>query len=126
MNRTLVLVSLDTLRSDCVGAHPVKLFSTDYPSLTPPRTEVLDKLVSEGTYFLNCISAAPYTSASHAAYFTGRWPLKNGVYEIYNRALRSRDIFQIGQANGYQTLFKTDFPLVLGPYLGFTRGVDQY
>jgi arylsulfatase A-like enzyme len=126
MKRTVVLVSLDTLRSDCVGAHPVKLFPGDYPSLTPPRTAVLDKLVAQGTYFLNCISAAPYTSASHAAYFTGRWPLKNGVYEIYNRSLRSRDIFQIGQAQGYRTVFKTDFPLVLGPHLGFTRGVDQY
>lgn len=126
MERTVILVSIDTLRSDCVGANPVKLFPESYPSLKPPRTPVLDEIAAKGGFFVNCVSAAPYTSAAHAAYFTGRWPLRNGVYEIYNRALRCRDIFQMGQANGFRTVFKTDFPLVLGPHLGFSRGVDEY
>lgn len=126
MYEHIVLVSLDTLRSDCIGANPVKLWPDKYPIQTRLRTEVLDDLVRGSTFFANCISTAPYTSAAHASFFTGKWPLNHGCYELFNHKLKSRSIFTEAQRLGYRTIFKTDFPITLGPHLGFDRGVDRY
>lgn len=121
----VILISLDTLRNDCVTA-----ISSEFPDKFVGKgkfkTEMLDYLISRGTYFTNCISAAPYTSASHAAYFTGCWPRHNGVYEFFNRQIGVPTIFELAKKNGVHTIFQTDFPIILGESLGFTRGVDKY
>jgi choline-sulfatase len=122
----VVLISLDTLRSDCVAANPLKLWPRDHELSVELETPVLDHLVAEGTFFANCVSAAPYTSASHATLLTGRWPLRHGVFELFNRKLRSPTLFDHGKRGGYRTVLKSDFPLILGPHLGFTSGVDTY
>lgn len=122
----IILISLDTLRSDCVGIHPLPQWPRKYPGLTKPDTAVLDAIAGSGAYFYNCISAAPYTSASHASIFTGQWPLRHGVYEFFNQPLRSPTLFSAGKAAGYRTFFKTDFPIILGRFLGFDREIDEY
>jgi choline-sulfatase len=122
----VVLISLDTLRSDCVAANPLKLWPQKYKLSVDLETPVLDHLVAEGAFFANCVSAAPYTSASHATLLTGKWPLRHGVFELFNRKLQSPTLFDHGRRLGYRTVLKSDFPLILGPYLGFTRGVDTY
>lgn len=122
----LVFLSIDTLRSDCVGANPFPLWPRKYPGLRAPRTPGLDALAAEGTFFPRCLSAAPYTSASHASFFTGSWPLRHGVYEFFHRRLRGPTIFSVARRLGYRTIWNVDFPLILGPFLGLDRDVDHY
>ena len=121
----IILVSLDSLRSDCITA-----VNSDFPNRFYRggkfKTVMLDYLVRRGTYFSNCISAAPYTSASHAAYFTGCWPRRNGVYEFFNRRIGRPTLFELAQRKNIYTIFQTDFPIILGDSLGFSRGVNKY
>lgn len=122
----VVLLSIDTLRADAIAANPNKLWPKKYPRLTPVPTPGLDRLASRGTFFTNCVTAAPYTSASHGSILTGLWPLKHGVFEEFRRPLQVETTFSYAKRLGYQTLLKADFPLILGDLLGFTRDVDRY
>ncbi len=122
----IVLASIDTLRSDAVAANPLKLWPDKYPGLAAPRTDILDELVAQGCFFANCVSAAPYTSASHATIFTGNWPRRHGVYEFYNRKLRGETVFSQARRAGYATIMKSDFPFILGPTLGFDHDIDTF
>ncbi|WP_055494248.1 sulfatase-like hydrolase/transferase [Streptomyces sp. TP-A0356] len=122
----VVLVSVDTLRSDAMSAHPKPLWPHTYRDVRPVRTTVLDELASRGAYFPNMISAAPYTAASHGAIFTGQYPLHNGLHEFYNGSLRAPSVFTYGRRDGRRTVMKVDFPIILGPELGFTRDIDTY
>jgi choline-sulfatase len=122
----VVLVSLDTLRSDCISTNPDKRWPLKYPNASQPCTDALDELIAAGCFFTNCITAAPYTSAAHASILTGRWPLHHGVYEFFNRKLTCRTLFHHAARAGYRTILKSDFPVILGDFLGFTSGVDSY
>lgn len=122
----IVLVSIDTLRSDCLHSHPNPLWPAKYPNVAPPDTSVLDELAARGTYFANTISAAPYTSASHGTILSGRYPLHSGIYELYNGQLRDPTLFSHARRAGRRTVMKVDFPIILGADLGFTRDVDDY
>jgi len=125
--RHIVLVSIDTLRADCIKASPrAENYLVHYDLHTKLETSALDDLLRSSVYFNNCYSAAPYTSAAHAAYFTGKWPLRNGVYEFFNKRLTAPTIFEIAKSFGYTTIFQTDFPVILGSALGFSKGVDHY
>ncbi len=121
-----VLVSLDTFRSDALAANPYKLWPAKYTIAEPPQTPMLDKMAGEGTLFPNCISAAPYTSASHASIVTGKWPAHHQVVEFFNHRLRGRTVFTWAQKLGFRTYLKSDFPLILGPHLGFSDDVDNF
>lgn len=123
----IILISLDTLRSDCISASPrAYIFRKKYQVDTKLKTDKLDLIMRRGSYFNHCISAASSTPVSHAAYFTGYWPLSNGVYEFFNRKLNKPTIFQLAMRGGYKTIFQTDFPVILGEHLGFNRGIDHY
>ncbi|MFF0591409.1 sulfatase-like hydrolase/transferase [Streptomyces sp. NPDC003781] len=122
----IVLVSVDTLRSDAMAAHPKPLWPHTYRGVRPVRTTVLDALAARGAYFPNMISAAPYTAASHGAIFTGRYPLHNGLHEFYNGSLQAPSVFTYGRDDGRRTVMKVDFPIILGKELGFTRDIDTY
>jgi hypothetical protein len=82
--------------------------------------------VGRGTFLANTVSAAPYTSASHGAIFSGRYPLHSGLHELYNGDLRRPTIFTHGREAGCRTVMKVDFPFILGHDLGFARDVDDY
>lgn len=122
----IILISLDTLRSDCIAANPHKLYPNEYNSRVTLRRNRLDEILEESCFFANTITAAPYTSASHASYFTGLWQKNNGVYDQFNSKLQAKSIFEYAAENGYRTIFKTDFPLILGKYLNLSKGVQHY
>lgn len=126
MYEHIVFISIDTLRSDCIGVNPLKLWPQKYGNARAPNTAVLDALVARGAFFANCVSAAPYTSASHASIFTGKWPQRHGVFEFFNRKLAGPTVFTTMHRAGYRTIMKSDFPLILGPTLGFDRGIDTF
>ncbi len=121
----IIMISLDSLREDCITCFKKSKFVREY-GIKNFNTKILDEVISKGVYFTNCFSSAPYTSSSHAAYFTGDWPRKNGVYEFFNRKISVPTIFELAKKSGFDTIFQTDFPIILGKSIGFDNGVDNY
>jgi arylsulfatase A-like enzyme len=68
--QSLVLITIDTLRADYVGAFGGRA-----------RTPTLDKLARGGWSFENCISASMLTNPSHASIMTSLYPRDHGVYD---------------------------------------------
>ena len=62
--RHLIIISLDTLRADHLGAY-------GYPKPTSP---VFDRLAAEGILFTRAVAQAPSTLPSHGALMTGQYP----------------------------------------------------
>lgn len=122
----IVLISIDALRADCIKSSPrYGEFRKKYKTSVNLNTKVVDEILKSGIYYNNCYSTAPYTSASHASYFTGFFPLHHNVYEFFNRKINKPTIFEYAKKSGYKTIFKTDFPIILGQYLGFLKGIDK-
>src|SRR3954447_1827704 len=67
--RNLVLITIDTLRADRVGAY----------GNARARTGTLDGLASGGVLFERAYAAAPITLPSHATLLTGRYPPGHGA-----------------------------------------------
>jgi arylsulfatase A-like enzyme/thioredoxin-like negative regulator of GroEL len=67
--RSVLLITIDTLRADRVGAY----------GDTRARTPVLDGLARRGTRFDRAYAAAPITLTSHASLMTGRYPPGHGA-----------------------------------------------
>jgi Flp pilus assembly protein TadD len=67
--RGVVLITIDTLRADRLGAHGYKR----------ARTPVFDGLAARGARFDRAFAAAPITLPSHASVLTGRYPQGHGA-----------------------------------------------
>ena len=65
----VLLVTLDTLRADHLGAYGSKTV----------RTPRMDRLASEGTLFENAAAPMPLTRPSHFSILTSRYPREHGV-----------------------------------------------
>jgi len=114
--RNLVLVSIDTLRADHVGAY-------GYPEGTTPN---LDALARRGFLVRDVTTQEPNTLPSHATMLTGQFPAVHGTRP--GRTLtprRSPLLAELLAARGYRTQAYT-----AGGYLntnfGFLRGFDGY
>ncbi len=68
--KRVVLVTIDTLRADALGAYGGSA-----------RTPVLDVLAREGWLFEECMSASMLTNPSHASIMTSLYPRDHGVYD---------------------------------------------
>lgn len=122
----IILISVDTLRADGIAANPLRLWPHEYDLPDTLRTPVLDELAGQGAFFANTITAAPYTSASHASLLTGLWPPRHGAREFFGSRLSAPTLFTAAKRRGYRTIMKTDFPVMIGAPLGFVTDVDQY
>ena len=67
--QNLVIITIDTLRADRVGAYGYQ----------PARTPTLDALAGEGAIFSHAYATAPITLTSHASLLTGRYPAGHGA-----------------------------------------------
>ncbi len=67
--RAIVLVTIDTLRADRLGAY----------GYTRPTSPFLDRLAREGAVFEQAFASAAHTSPAHASLFTGLHPSQHGV-----------------------------------------------
>ena len=65
----IVVISIDTLRADRVGAY----------GYGPARTPVLDALAADGVLFENAYAHSPQTLPSHTSLLSGRLPFEHGV-----------------------------------------------
>ena len=67
--RNLLLITIDTLRADRVGAY----------GYAPARTRNLDALARDGVRFDRAFATAPITLTSHASLLTGLYPPGHGA-----------------------------------------------
>lgn len=67
--RRIVLISIDTLRSDHLGVY-------GYPRPTSPR---IDALAKQGVLFEDVTSPSPWTLPAHASLLTGLYPHRHGL-----------------------------------------------
>jgi choline-sulfatase len=113
--RNVVLVTIDTLRADHVGAYGGRA-----------RTPALDALAAGGTRFERAYAAAPITLPSHATLLTGRYPpghgaRDNGMHVSSNVPTLATEL----HARGFRTgAFVAAFPL--DHQFGLARGFDAY
>jgi arylsulfatase A-like enzyme len=114
----VVLVSLDTVRADALGA-----YGQDLP--TTPR---IDRLAQSGTVFEQALSASHWTAPSHATMLTGLHPEEHGIVELPWPKAISPDVVTLAErlrAQGYQTGAFTGGFLVTR-LLGFDQGFDEW
>jgi arylsulfatase A-like enzyme/Flp pilus assembly protein TadD len=113
----VVLVTIDTLRADRVGA---------YGGITA-ATPNLDRLASRGVTFVDATAHAPLTAPSHASILTGQYPTRhllrdNGGFAL---AARSQTLAELLRTDGYHTAaFVASYVLNRGT--GLARGFDAY
>ncbi len=114
-----MLVSVDTLRADRMGAYGAR-----HP------TPALDRLAARGTLFLRATSLAPWTVPSHASLFASRPPADLATFA---RGCESPTPFtttapllaeRLAEA-GYETVAFTGGGYVAAAY-GFDRGFEAY
>jgi arylsulfatase A-like enzyme len=112
----IVLIGLDTIRVDRVGA-----FGYDLPT-----TPNIDRMAAESTIFERAISQAPWTLPSFASLFTSLYPSMAGVYES-SHALQAEAaaLATVLRDSGYHTVGFTG-----GGYAGrgwrMDRGFDRF
>jgi len=114
--RNVILISLDTLRADRVGAY-------GYPRQTSPA---IDRLAARGALFENAIAECSWTLPSHATMLSGLFPATHGAV-LPSLKPGSRTIFLAERlrAAGYHTFGLTDGGYV-GARYGFGRGFDTF
>jgi arylsulfatase A-like enzyme len=83
---SVLFVTIDTLRRDHVSIY----------GETATHTPTFEDLAAHGVVFLDAITPLPETAPAHAALFTGRHPIRNGVLSNGSRL-----------GNAYETLAET-------------------
>jgi len=115
----LLLISLDTLRADHLGAY-------GYARDTSPFID--RELAAAGTVFEQSFSAATTTGPSHMTMFTGLAPTVHGVYgSSYFSGLSDGipTLAEVLRLQGFETAAVTENG-AMGAYRGFNRGFVSY
>jgi arylsulfatase A-like enzyme/Tfp pilus assembly protein PilF len=111
----VILVTIDTLRADHVGAYGSAL------GLTP----TLDRFAGEGLRFSTAYAHVPLTLPSHTTLHTGLYPTTNGVHDNGSRLATKPTLAGVLKAAGYRTgAFVGSF--VLDARFGLNAGFDTY
>lgn len=115
--QNLILISLDTLRADRLGAY-------GYSRKTSPH---IDQIAAQGAVFENTVSTSCWTLPSHMTMFTGLYPSSHGVTR--SKGLKPGEEVQlfaeILERQGYHTKAFTGGGNV-GARFGFSRGFETY
>ncbi|HEY2942421.1 MAG TPA: sulfatase-like hydrolase/transferase [Vicinamibacteria bacterium] len=113
----LVIVTIDTLRADHVGAY----------GYAQAETPALDGLGRRGARFTNALTAVPLTGPAHATIFTGQYPPVHGVRDNVAFPLRADHptLATLLKSRGYRTAaFVAAYPVAAG--FGFGQGFDHF
>jgi arylsulfatase A-like enzyme/Flp pilus assembly protein TadD len=113
----VLLVTIDTLRADRVGAFGGP------QGLTP----VVDGLAARGARFLDATAHSSLTVPSHASILTGRWPAVHGVRDNAGFVLAPSvpTLAERLKARGFRT-GAVVASVVLASSAGLGRGFDRY
>jgi arylsulfatase A-like enzyme/Flp pilus assembly protein TadD len=115
--RHVLVVTIDTLRADRVGAY----------GNTTVATPNLDRLAREGAMALHASAHAPLTRPSHISLFTGLYPAEHGIRDNVSPPL-GKDVpvlAEILQQRGFRTgAFVSS--IVLSKQSGLGRGFAHY
>ena len=113
----IVLVSIDTLRADHVGAYG------DEAAHTP----ALDGLAARGARFVHALSPAPLTLPSHASLLTGLEPPRHGVRHnsTFRLATGLPTLAEVLAEQGFTTAAFVG-AIVLDRQYGLARGFEVY
>ncbi|PYQ95658.1 MAG: hypothetical protein DMF97_16670, partial [Acidobacteria bacterium] len=111
-----MLITIDTLRADHVGAYGYR----------QARTPALDGLARGGVLFEQAFAAAPITLPSHATILTGRYPPGHGARDNGLRMSATvPTLATVLHSRGFKTAaFVAAFPL--DHQFGLDRGFDVY
>ena len=114
--RNLLLITIDTLRADHVGAY----------GYARARTPTLDAIARRAIVFERAFSAVPITLPSHATLMTGRYPPGHGARDNGMRVSSSvQTLATTLHGKGFRTAaFVAAFPL--DHQFGLDRGFDVY
>ena len=113
----ILLVTIDTLRADRVGAY----------GSTRGLTPTFDRLAAEGLRFVSAYAHVPLTLPSHASLMTGAYPTRHGVRDngAFRLDDRSPTLAAALKGAGYRTAaFVGSF--VVDARFGLNRGFDVY
>ncbi|PYR28263.1 MAG: hypothetical protein DMF98_03410, partial [Acidobacteria bacterium] len=113
----LLLITIDTLRADHVGAY----------GAPTGATPVLDALASRGVRFDQVQTAAPLTAPSHATILTGQYPPSHGVRGnvVFTLDATHLTLATRLKARGYRTAaFVGAYPVAAA--FGFAQGFDVF
>jgi arylsulfatase A-like enzyme/Tfp pilus assembly protein PilF len=115
--RHLLIVTIDTLRADRLGAYG----NTSIP------TPHFDRLAREGVRAVDATTHVPITRPAHASLFTSRYPAEHGIRDNISVPLAA-DVPTLAEAlkaQGFATAaFVSSF--VLSSQSGLDRGFDHY
>jgi arylsulfatase A-like enzyme/Flp pilus assembly protein TadD len=113
----ILLVTIDTLRADRVGAYGART----------PATPVMDRLAADGCLFEQAIVQVPLTRASHATILTGLYPFQHGIRDNFAPPLakQHRTLAELLKGRGYATGgFVGSF--IVNTQSGLNRGFDEF
>jgi arylsulfatase A-like enzyme len=114
--RTVVLVSVDTLRADHLGCY-------GYERETSPA---LDALSGESAVFLNTYASSPWTLPSHVSLLTSLHGVRHQVYYEDDRMAPDQiTLADVLRGGGFTTAAFTDGGFLSRVY-GFSKGFDYY
>lgn len=115
--QNLIIVTIDTLRADGLGCYGNSLV----------KTPVLDRLIAQGSLFLDASAEVPITNPSHCSLFTGCYPYSHGVVNFGYRLTPDKWTLTQGlRARGYRTAaFVSGFSLV-ARVSGLERDFEVY
>ena len=113
----LLLITIDTLRADHVGAY----------GATTGATPSLDDLSAAGVRFDQVQTAVPLTGPSHATILTGQYPPAHGVRGnvVFSLGSKYPTLAALLKRQGYQTAaFVGAYPVAAA--FGFGQGFDTF
>ncbi len=113
----VVLITVDTLRADRVGAY----------GYAKARTPNLDGMAASGVRFEKAFSPVPITLPSHACMLTGTYPMRNGMHDFSGNRLDPAQptLATVLKAEGYATGAVVG-AAVLDRRFGLNNGFDFY
>src|SRR5207249_758505 len=114
---SLLLITIDTLRADHVGAY----------GATTGATPTLDALARAGVRFDQVQTAVPLTGPSHATILTGVYPPVHGVRGnvVFTLGSRNPTLATLLKRHGYKTAaFVGAYPVAAA--FGFGQGFDTF
>lgn len=112
----VVLVSIDSLRPDHLGAYGSKA----------PTSPHIDALAKRGVLFRNAVSTTSWTLPAHAAMFTGLYDSAHGVFDNGRRLAESHEtLAEALKRAGYRTAGFFGGPY-LHPVFGLHQGFDTW